>query len=167
MCRKDALLSIGGFQQPHQVPYVDYPTWLQLSLIGELKPIDEVLGFWRRHKKQITATMLIDMAKARDRCAISFFQSLPPLSRAHCGFDMRELQEKCMHNMAAIYFYAGRINLLERKWIESRNNFSQALETGTPPLKAKALAGIACSYLRRDMELASRLMLKPCLSELH
>lgn len=166
MCRKDALQSIGGFQQPQQVPYVDYPTWLQLSLIGELKPVDEVLGFWRRHENQITATMLIDMAMAGNRCAMSFFQSLPQPLRASCGLGMKELQDRCMHNMAAMHFYAGRKSLLEHQWIEARKNFRQALLDGTPFLKAKAFAGIACSYLRLDMEWVALLMHKPCLGDL-
>lgn len=166
ICRKDALLSIGGFQQPQQVPYVDYPTWMQLSLIGELKPVDEVLGFWRRYGNQITAKMSIDMTMAGDRCVMSFFQSLPGPLRASCGLGMKELQDRHMHNMAAMHFYAGRISLLGRQWIEARKNFRQALQGGTPFLKAKAFAGITCSYLKLDMEWVALLMRKPRLSDL-
>lgn len=166
MCRKDALLSIGGFQQPQQVPYVDYPTWLQLSLIGELRPVDEVLGFWRRHENQITAKMSFDMAMAGNRCAMSFFQSLSQPLKDSCGLGMKDLQDRHMHNMAAIHFYAGRMSLLGRQWLGARKNFSQALQGGTPFLKAKALAGITCSYLRLDMEGVALLMRKPRLSDL-
>jgi len=165
MCRKDALLSIGGFQQPPQVPYVDYPTWLQLSLIGELRPVDEVLGFWRRHENQISATMRSDMAKSGSRYAIIFFQSLPQPLRDSCGLGMKDLQDRHMHDMAAQHFYAGRMYLSDGRWVEARNDFRQALQGGPIFLKAKAFAGIACSYLRQDMEWAARLMHKPCLSE--
>ncbi len=165
MCRKDALLSIGGFQQPQQVPYVDYPTWLQLSLIGELRPVDEVLGFWRRHENQITATMLFDMAMAGSRCAILFFQSLPQPLRDSYKLNMNIFQKRSKHKTAAMHFFAGRMHLSDSRWVEARNDFCRALQGGTPFLKAKAFAGIACSYLRLDMEWAARLMRKPCLSE--
>lgn len=167
MCRKDALFAIGGFKQPQQVPYVDYPTWLELSLVGELKPVDEVLGFWRRHGDQISTTMKMEMANARNHCAISFYQRLPHSARTRLGLSLEELQNLHTHNVAAIYFNAGRINLLERRWIKARKNFGKALHEGTPSIKAMAFAGIVCSYLRLDMEWAALRIRKPCLSELY
>jgi glycosyltransferase involved in cell wall biosynthesis len=166
MCRKDALQSIGGFQQPRQVPYVDYPTWLELSLIGEFKPVDEVLGFWRLHEDQISTIMMMEMAKAGNHCAMSFFQRLPYSERICMGLDMKELQDVCLHSMAAMYFHQGRMNLLGRRWLEARESFGQALHEGTPFIRAKAFAGIICSYLRLDMEWAALLMRKPHLSNL-
>jgi len=167
MCRKDALLSIGGFQQPEQVPYVDYPTWLQLSLIGKLKAVDEILGYWRQHENQVTAKMSHDIVMGGNRCAISFFQNLPQPLRDSCGVTLGEIQKNLMYNIAALYFHAGRVNLCERQWIEARMNFYKALQGGTSDLKTKAIVGLTCSYLGLDMEWIAKLMHKPSLDEFH
>ncbi len=166
MCRKEALQSIGGFQQPQQVPYVDYPTWLELSLVGELKPMDDVLGFWRRHEGQISTIMMNDMVKAHNLCAMSFFQRLPHSERICLGLGIKELQDMQLHNMAAMHFYQGRISLLGHRWLEARESFGQAFHEGTSFMSAKAFAGIVCSYLKLDMEWAALLMQKPTLSDL-
>lgn len=55
MYRKDDLLSIGGFVQPEGLKWLDKPTWIRLSLESRFYYIDEVVGYWRRHKNQITA----------------------------------------------------------------------------------------------------------------
>jgi glycosyltransferase involved in cell wall biosynthesis len=54
MIRKTALIRIGGFKYTNYLPYVDFPTELELSLIGEFKFIPKVLGYFRRHKTSIT-----------------------------------------------------------------------------------------------------------------
>ena len=48
MIDKNALLSIGGFLQDKNAPYVDYTTFLELSLKGRFYPSDKVLGYWRK-----------------------------------------------------------------------------------------------------------------------
>jgi len=37
LCRKSALLAVGGFHQPENLPNVDYPTWLQLCRVGRFR----------------------------------------------------------------------------------------------------------------------------------
>ncbi len=53
--RKSALEKIGGFQQPDYLPLVDYPTALNLSLVGEWRWHDAVMGYWRRHGQSTTS----------------------------------------------------------------------------------------------------------------
>ncbi|OPZ86920.1 MAG: putative teichuronic acid biosynthesis glycosyltransferase TuaG [Firmicutes bacterium ADurb.Bin419] len=167
MCRKDALLSIGGFQQPPKAPHVDYFTWLCLSLIGELKPVDAILGYWRQHENQVSNKMSHDMILASSRYAIAFFQSLPQPLRNSCGVTMKEMQVNCMHNIATMHFGKGRTNLYEQQWIEARKNFYKALQGGSPCLKTKVIVGLICSYLGLDMEWIAKLMHKPSLDEFH
>jgi hypothetical protein len=158
MCRKDALLSIGGFQQPSQAMYVDYPTWLELSLVGEFKPVNEVLGFYRRHENQISVIWMMEMIKVHYQCSMSFFHRLPQSTKTCIGLSMQELDDLYLYRTADMHFYFGRRNLLGRQWIEARDNFGQAMHQGTPYIRAKAFAGIACSYLKLDMEWIAHLM---------
>ncbi len=62
MIRREALLP-DGFQQPAHVPFVDYPTWFKLVSKGKFCFIDSVLGYWRRHSRQMTASRMWDMEK--------------------------------------------------------------------------------------------------------
>jgi glycosyltransferase involved in cell wall biosynthesis len=54
MFRKDALMKIGGFQESKCLPFIDYPTNLEISLEGKYKYIKKNLGYFRRHKYSIT-----------------------------------------------------------------------------------------------------------------
>lgn len=73
MCRKNTLTDINGFKQINRVPYVDHLTWLNLSLNGELDFVDETLGFWRHHQKQISSNMPLKIYESMEY-SISFFK---------------------------------------------------------------------------------------------
>ncbi len=55
MVRKTVLQTIGGFKQIPALFLVDYPTWMEISLHGRFAYIPQVLGYWRRHSRSITA----------------------------------------------------------------------------------------------------------------
>lgn len=54
MIRTEALTRIGGFQQAADLPLVDFPTFLRLTLEGEFRFHERVLGYWRRHGASVT-----------------------------------------------------------------------------------------------------------------
>jgi len=58
MFRKATLLGIGGFQQLFDLPYVDYPTLLAMTLKGHFAYVPEDLGYFRRHKRSISSSSL-------------------------------------------------------------------------------------------------------------
>lgn len=76
LIRKDALISIGGFKQPEGVPYLDYPTYLHLALIGKFHWADRILGNWRRHENQYTNSHNIEVFKAGCRISREFFENI-------------------------------------------------------------------------------------------
>jgi glycosyltransferase involved in cell wall biosynthesis len=166
MCRKEALLSIGGFQQPSQALFVDYPTWLDLSQVGEFIPVNEVMGFYRQHGNQISVIWRMEMIKVQYQCAISFFHRLPQSTKTCVGLSVQELDDAFLYNMAELNFYFGWRKLLGHQWNEARDNFGQAMHQGTPYVRVKAIAGIACSYLKLDMEWIALLMRIPQLNDL-
>ena len=73
MCRRDTLETINGFKQPDNTPYVDHLTWLELGLKGKFCYLDELLGYWRHHDRQISATMSIEMFESL-KGTIDFFK---------------------------------------------------------------------------------------------
>lgn len=57
LIRKDILMKIGGFiQVPPPAPFVDFETFMELSLYGEFDFHSEVLGYWRMHEESISST---------------------------------------------------------------------------------------------------------------
>lgn len=53
MVRRNLLAEV-GFVQPRGSPFVDYPTWFELTEKGRWCFINEELGFWRVHSGQMT-----------------------------------------------------------------------------------------------------------------
>ncbi|OGK36248.1 hypothetical protein A3A93_05880 [Candidatus Roizmanbacteria bacterium RIFCSPLOWO2_01_FULL_38_12] len=51
LIRKSALSHIGGFKNSSDYYFVDFPTWLHLSLEGTFVYKKDILGFYRRHEK--------------------------------------------------------------------------------------------------------------------
>ena len=165
VCRKDALIAIGGFKQPQNVPSVDYATWLELSLIGRFELINEVLGFYRLHKNQASFIWSKELSLGNMRYGLVFFEKLPDRTRKKLGVNISDLIKAYQYNIAAINFYWGRMNLYDRKWKESRDNFKRALLNSKLLTKAEASLGIICSYLQVDLEWTAALLHKPQLSE--
>ena len=66
MCRKNVLMEIHGFKQVNHVPYVDYTTWLKISLKGKFVYLDQMLGYWRHHEKQISINMSLEMVESME-----------------------------------------------------------------------------------------------------
>jgi glycosyltransferase involved in cell wall biosynthesis len=152
ICRKSALLSVGGFKQPCGVPNVDGPTWLALSLTGEFLPIDEVLGCYRRHEMQVTSIMKTSMVKA-SLYPLEFFRSLPADVRASLMEEADDITAKLERKAMENYYYLGRAYLREGKWNDANENFSKAIsERNSSTIKAKAMLGIICSHCRIDLE---------------
>jgi len=159
ICRREALTSIGGFKQPEYAPYLDRPTWLELGLRGDFLVIDDILGCYRMHERQVTSTMKLAMFKA-GRHTADFFSSLPQDAReaiAGPGCSPEILQAK----LAESYYYFGRASLVERRWSVANENFRKAFACSDLGIKVKAVAGLLCSMLGMDMEWIAEMMNSP------
>jgi glycosyltransferase involved in cell wall biosynthesis len=156
MCRRDALISAGGFKQADYTPYVDHPTWLELSLLGRFAAVDEVLGYWRCHVAQMSAAAISSMYEGT-RYSVDFLQRMPQDLARSIGVQTRDLAVHHQHQMQAAIVNRGRIALINRDWGEARSSFRQALMRGTPPTRLMALIGLACACCRTDAEWAATL----------
>jgi len=160
MCRKKALLLIGGFKQPERAPYVDYSTWLELGLIGDFCPVDEILGYKRMHAQQVTRTMVLEIAES-GKFKIDFLKRLPQELRKSVHIEVTELCTQIEHNIGSAYFHKGRIALIKGRWEEASKNFKQSLDKGSLIIKLESLLGLTCAYLRVDLEWAATITRRP------
>lgn len=159
ICKKSALTAIGGFKQPEFVPYLDRPTWLELGLRGEFLAIDEVLGYYRMHERQVTSTMKLAMFKSRRHTA-EFFSSLSREDRqsiAGVGCDPASLDGR----LGESYYYFGRASLVEGNWEVAGENFRKAVSLCRPGMKAKAALGLICSKCKMNMEWMAQMANNP------
>jgi len=161
ICRRDTLLSVGGFIQPAYVPSVDYPTWLELSLLGEFFAVNEIMGYWRQHGEQVSTTMRMTMFTAGPEYAIEFFQRLPSELRDSLGVSLTDLVIAKQHGLANFFLDRGRATLIDTKWKDAREDFLKAFGKGSFSLRLRALIGLFCSWCRLDMEWAATLGRRP------
>lgn len=160
ICRKDSLVKIGGFKQPPMAEAVDYPTWLELSLVGEFSATNEILGYWRRHGGQATQIMGWHAGAARSfiRIRDRFFKRIPSRIKDELGFGMETLRAKNSEILGSGYLRDGRICLMKRNWREARRNFKVALRMGSFLTNVGALIGFGLSYLEKDLEWVLKLL---------
>ena len=160
ICRKSALLSVGGFKQTEYTPLVDYPTWLELILIGNFSAVDEILGYWRFHRQQVSATMPLSMAEA-GRYSIDFFKRMPQELVDLLEVSIDELLHNQQIRMTEVNFSLGRMALLNGKWDEAKNDFKKVLVERRPIAKLAPLVGLICAYFKIDYEWVAGLMGNP------
>lgn len=117
MCRKDALVAIGGFHQPEYAPYADYATWLRLAQVGDFVAVEEVMGYWRKHTKQVSATMEIAMAQGH-QCSVDFLKQMTPESLNSLGVKVSTLVSYKQKRMSRILVGLGVRTFIQHKWIK-------------------------------------------------
>jgi len=161
ICRKSALISIGGFRQAEYAPYVDYPTWLELSLVGNFSFVDEVLGYWRFHRNQVSSTNTILMAEGH-KYSIDFFKALPPQIVNLLGVSIYELLAAHQRRMVSANVRAARIALVRKQWEEAKMISKELLSSAAPnSIKLRALLCLLCAYCRVDFESAAAMLRRP------
>ncbi|MDD1776171.1 MAG: glycosyltransferase [Candidatus Methanomethylicus sp.] len=156
LCKREKLLSIGGFRQMRDAPFVDYSTWLDLGLRGEIQAIDEVLGFWRTHGKQVSALMDVGVLNGHRRCSLDCFMRLPPELKG--GLTVEELENKFHLAGISYTFHSGRLKLFRREWAAAWEDFGKILRKGNPTAQIRSLVGLVCVQTHTNLEWAAPLM---------
>lgn len=150
VCRTSALRAVGGFHQPAGVPNVDYPTWLQLCRVGRFAPIDGVMGYYRRHEHQVTATMPGAMMRNWD-VGPAFVEGLDADERAALGVTVAEASRLARRGRAEADYSAGRAALREGRRSAAASSFRRALRKGGSGIRLRALVGVASVVLHTDL----------------
>nr|WP_319374848.1 glycosyltransferase family 2 protein [uncultured Methanobacterium sp.] len=160
MMDKQALLSIGGFLQHKDTPYVDYPTFLELSLKGRFYPSDRVLGYWRKHKAQVTTKQETDMNRAF-MFSVEFYEKLDSSLKKSIKFNMEnklKSQKIILNDQIAV---SGRLSLVKGDWKEALTHFKSIFFESSLKIKIQSFIGIICAYCRTDMEWFAVITCKP------
>jgi glycosyltransferase involved in cell wall biosynthesis len=164
MIDKKALLSIGGFLQYENTPYVDYPTFLELSLKGRFYPSDKVLGFWRKHNAQVTSKQQTEMNKSF-MCSLEFYEKLDPSLQRSIQFDIDDklkYNEKMLNDQIAV---SARLLLVKGKWKEAMTQYKSIFGKTDLTLKLQSFLGIICAILRINIEWFAVITCKPKLRD--
>jgi len=167
ICRKDALIKIGGFKQPEYYPTVDRPTWMQLSEEGKFYYLNEVLGYWRRYGDQITANKKLEMVAAHSAYSSYFFNKLPKSKKDKIGIRIEDIVNENKKKKSNIHFHLGRVALYEKNWEKSKKNFKFAFIYGNYSLKIKSIIGIIFSYIKLNFEGIANILNYPELKDLY
>lgn len=164
MIDRNALIKIGGFLQDNNVPFVDYKTFLALSLTGKFYPSDNIMGYWRRHKAQVTTEKLTEMTNAF-MVSLDFYDQLDHSIKESIKFD-RNIKLKFYDNLLIEEnLLSARIDLLEGNWSEALNQFKSLLKRGNFSVKFQSIIGMICILFRRDLEWLAILSCRPKLRD--
>lgn len=160
MINKNALLSIGGFLQHKDTPYVDYLTFLELSLKGRFYPSDRVLGYWRKHKAQVTTKQETDMNKAF-MFSLEFYERLDPSLKKLIKINKNEKLIKYENVLNGQKAVSARLSLIKGDWNEALTQYKSIFVNGNFKIKVQSFLGIICALFKRDLEWFAVLSCKP------
>ena len=155
LIKKQALDEIGGFQQGFNLPLVDLPTLLALSLKGPFYFDISPLGSWRIYANQVTKTFPMDIVKGRHAAALSHLQNLPLEIKSGLNAKEKTINAYFKDRIMRGYAMSGRYKLIRKDFKGARKDYFQALffkGVWHPIWRLRALVGIVCSYLKTDVE---------------
>jgi glycosyltransferase involved in cell wall biosynthesis len=167
ICRKSTLYEIGCFHQHHSFPGVDYPTWLELSLKGDLLPIDHILGCWRMHDGQITNQMTdhiiakLQLEANRGEILIKFLERINSEQICPINLTTSELQSIYEDKTAYANLFLGREALMQNNWALAQKYFTASLNKGRYIFRIGSLFGLVCALTRHDIEWIVKTFHKP------
>jgi glycosyltransferase involved in cell wall biosynthesis len=149
--RRSALEKMGGFQYVAGLPLTDYPTFMELSLIGKFYYSPETMGYRRRHENSVTVGHARTIHEKVSSFTTDFFRrhhekiELSPSKR-------REIEEHWRAAEDKLHFSEGRSLLLQRKWFEARTHFRTTSKSKSLTVRLAAYAGFVLSWLHMNIE---------------
>jgi hypothetical protein len=149
--RRSALERIGGFQYVAGLPLTDYPTFMELSLVGKFYYSPETMGYRRRHENSITVGHARTIHEKVSSFTIDFLErhcEKIELSRS----ERQEVEENWRDAEDKLHFSEGRSLLLQRKWFEARVHFRATSKSKNLMVRLAGLAGFLLSWLHMNIE---------------
>jgi len=149
MARRSALETIGGFQQPAGVLFVDLPTWLKMAaqVRGEAHMLDELLGYYRVHPAQMSSTHDFEYQTAQRRVVQSVVTELDLPTLQRLGWNER--QQRVARASADLTW--GIANLRSGNRSQARSALVSVMVTA-PSLREtlRAALGLISTFIRYD-----------------
>jgi glycosyltransferase involved in cell wall biosynthesis len=149
--RRRALEQIGGFQNVRGLPLTDYPTFLELSLLGRFHYSPQTMGYRRRHLDSITVKHERKIHQMVSEFTMAFLEShvdripLPASDREAILRNWRQAEDR-------LDFSEGRSLMLQQSWSEARRHFRAASKSKNATVRIAASVGFFLSWLHIDIE---------------
>ncbi len=151
LIRRSALEKIGGFQYVKGLPLTDYPTFMELSLMGRFYYSPETMGYRRRHANSIT----VGHARTIHEKVSGFTTDFHERHREKIELsssERREIEENWLDAEDKVHFSEGRSLLLQRKWFEARTHFRAVSRSKNIMVRLAGYAGFLLSWLHMNIE---------------
>ena len=151
LLRHRTLNQIGGFQYVPGLPLTDYPTFLELSLVGSFYYSPQIMGYRRRHEHSITinhARTIFDQVSDFTLRFLSAHHEQILFSES----EFHALLENWRRSQDKLDFAEGRTLLLRKRWREAGARFQAASSSKRLSVRLAAIAGLLFSWLHMDIE---------------
>jgi glycosyltransferase involved in cell wall biosynthesis len=149
MIRRSALEAIGGFQYVPGQCYTDFPTFIRLATQGRFRYFSGVMGHRRMHPVSATA-QLPEAMMERSRKHLAELLAEPDFKLT--ATERRKVERSWRPAMAGARFRQGRLLLLQRKWLEARRRFREAIQLADLRVTIGSLMGWCLSWFHCDLE---------------
>jgi glycosyltransferase involved in cell wall biosynthesis len=153
--RRKSLEEIGGFIQNFNLPLVDMPTLMELSLTGEFCFIPENLGYWRIFSEQATKTHTARISEGIYDLRHHFLAKIRTLPTNVISVNISEFEKINKAMLIMDYSRNGRYELIRKNYLQAREHYKNSLfKFGFLALdwKIRSLIGLVFSYLKMDVE---------------
>jgi len=154
---RNAIEKAGGFCQPYGLPAVDYPTWLNLALVGEFRIVDSPMGYWRTYSQQVTRRLHIPLYNGARRYAIDFFKKLPYHIKKRSGWTESRLIKLADRTFSSACCMQARYCLLCHDRASALPLFREAVHRGSWKIRILGVLGLLCCASTCNLEKMMRL----------
>ena len=158
--KKESLLEIGGFKSLEGLPLVDYPTLLELALLGEFCFIDKILANWRIYSTQVTKRFTMDI-----RIGLYNSGKAHYLKNRHNSlldtFNWDDVEINYKNELIISYSRSGRYSLIRKEFSDARKDYYKSISIGgftNVVWKLRSLVGILFSFFKLDVEGLSKIL---------
>lgn len=159
--RKDALLKVGGFIQKPNLPLVDLPTLLELSLLGEFYYDNVLMGSWRIYANQVTKTYTVEIIKGRYNVALEHMKKYPNIIKNQLNLNEKTFHNYFDHRIMKGYAMSGRYKLIRKDFSNARKDYIKSvfyIGVFNPIWRLRALVGLIFSFFKMDVEGLSKIL---------
>ena len=145
MLRRSALVALGGFVQPENLPLVDLPTWMNLLPNAQCFGFEEILGYYRVHDKSVCRMK----SAIIDRQQMNYNEEYLDNNWEKIGLVEKSLPayRKKIHSYHD--HRRGVLCMLEKNWSESKFYFKKSFNGGKLDRKAKTFVRLIQLLLQK------------------
>jgi glycosyltransferase involved in cell wall biosynthesis len=161
LIKKSVLLEIGGFQQGFNLPLIDLPTIMALSLKGSFYFDPFPYGTWRVFQNQTTRRFPIEITKGRYELTLDYINKAKKCVSNCWETDENEVHRYFNKLIIPSYARSGRYALMRKDFEKARTDYKTALfYKGSTEFiwRLRSLVGYIFSYLHLDIEWLAKML---------